>query len=56
MAAQDTFWALRAQVEQMESSTDEDHSVAVYVYTPAGEQLRVFNVDLLDTGTLSFRG
>ncbi len=56
MAAHDAFWALRAQVEEMESTTDEDHSVAVYVYTTAGEQLRVFNIDLLDAETLSFRG
>ncbi len=56
MAAHDIFWQLQAQVEEMESQTDEDHSVAIYICTPSGEQLRVFNIDLLDAETLSLRG
>ncbi|MDP8947105.1 MAG: hypothetical protein M3N09_03240 [Actinomycetota bacterium] len=56
MAAHDIFWQLQAQVEEMESQTDEGHSVAIYVYTPSGEQLRVSNIDLLDAETLSLRG
>ena len=55
-AASHFYDRIHEQIEEMQTHIDEYHIVALFTYTPSGDEFRIFDVGLRGPETLVFSG